>query len=161
MNAQIKLGRIFGVQIGLNYSWIIIALLIAFSLAANFSHANPDWSRGVIWTCAIITAILFFFSIVLHELSHAVVAKSRGLPVSSITLFALGGVTKIEKDSADPKTEFWMGIVGPITSLVIGIICLAMAAALGWSMQAMPATPPTAVLVWLGYINIVLGIFNM
>ena len=70
--------------------------------------------------------LLFFVSILLHELSHAAVAKMRGLPVHAITLFALGGVAQIEKDAADAKTEFWMGIIGPITSVLIGIVCLAL-----------------------------------
>src|SRR5688572_31268691 len=92
MKAQIKLGRIFGVEIGLHYSWFIIALLITLSLASQFSLTNPDWSDSLRWTLAIITAVLFFGAIVAHELSHALVAKARGLPVRSITLFALGGV---------------------------------------------------------------------
>jgi Zn-dependent protease len=110
---------------------------------------------------AIITAALFFASIIVHELSHAMVAKMRGLSVHSITLFALGGVAKIEKEAADPKTEFWMGIVGPITSAVIGFICLGLAMTLGWAMLAEPGRPVMAMLVWLGYINIAIAIFNM
>jgi Zn-dependent protease len=165
MESNIKLGRIFGVEIGLHYTWFIIALLIAFSLAARFQAAHPDWGGGVAWLTAIITAALFFASIIVHELSHAMVAKLRGLPVNSITLFALGGVAKIEKDAADAKTEFWMGIVGPITSAVIGFICLGLARTLGWTLGwttlAEPGTPLMTMLVWLGYINIVLAIFNM
>lgn len=92
MNAQIKLGRIFGVEIGLHYSWFIIALLITLSLASQFSLTNPDWSDNLRWGLAIITAVLFFAAIVAHELSHALVAKARGLPVRSITLFARGGI---------------------------------------------------------------------
>src|ERR1041385_7397812 len=161
MKAQIKLGRIFGVEIGLHYSWFIIALLITFSLVGHFEANNPTWSDGLRWAVAIITAILFFAAIVVHELSHAIVAKMRGLPVRSITLFALGGVAQIEKDAADAKTEFWMGIIGPITSFVIGIICLALALVLGWTPSAMPQTPVAAMLMWLGVINIGLAIFNM
>jgi Zn-dependent protease len=161
MEAHIKLGRIFGVKVGLHYSWFIIALLIAFSLAVHFHATNPDWGRGVIWVTAIITGALFFAAIVAHELSHAMVAKLRGLPVHSITLFALGGVARIEKESADAKTEFWMGVVGPITSALIGFVCLGVARALGWSWTATPATPLMAMLVWLGYINIALAVFNM
>src|SRR6185369_10003080 len=101
MQAQIKLGRIFGVQLGLHYSWLIIALLVMLSLAGQFHSANPQWGGGTIWVTAIITGVLFFVAIILHELSHAVVAKARGLPVRSITLFALGGVAQIEKDAAD------------------------------------------------------------
>ncbi len=166
MEAQIKLGRILGVQIGLHYTWLIIALLITLSLAGHFQTANPGWGRGVIWATAVLTALLFFAAIIAHELSHAAVAKARGLPVRSITLFALGGVAQIEKEAADAKTEFWMGIVGPITSAVIGFVLLGIALALGWTPasgtpMSTPDTPLLAMLVWLGYINISLAIFNM
>ena len=161
MKAQIKLGRIFGVEIGLHYSWFLIALLITLSLAAQFRLNNPDWSDGLRWGLAITTALLFFAAIVAHELSHALVAKSRGLPVRSITLFALGGVAQIEKEAVDAKTEFWMGIVGPITSLVIGVICLGIALAMGWTPPGFPARPLPAMLMWLGYINVTLAVFNM
>ena len=161
MKAQIKLGRIFGVEIGLHYSWFIIAFLISFSLADQFRLNNPRWSDSLRWGLALVTAVLFFVSIVAHELSHALVAKARGLPVRSITLFALGGVAQIEKEAADAKTEFWMGIVGPITSFVIGLLCLGIAFALGWNPPAFPQQPLPAMLMWLGVINIGLAIFNM
>jgi Zn-dependent protease/predicted transcriptional regulator len=161
MKPQIILGRIFGVEIGLHYSWFIIAVLITFSLAQQFQLTNPAWSGGLRWGLALITAVLFFASIVVHELSHALVAKARGLPVRSITLFALGGVAQMERDATDAKTEFWMGIIGPITSFVIGVICLVLALALGWTPQGQPQTPVVAMLMWLGVINIGLAIFNM
>jgi Zn-dependent protease/predicted transcriptional regulator len=94
-------------------------------------------------------------------LAHAVVAQAHGLPVREITLFALGGVSQIEREPADAKTEFLMAIVGPITSFVIGFICLALASALGWTPLTVPATPLHAMLMWLGFINIGLGIFNL
>src|SRR5215510_13323312 len=166
MKAQIKLGRIFGVEIGLHYSWFIIALLITFSLADQFQLNNPRWTSTLRWGLAVVTAVLFFVSIVAHELSHALVAKARNLPVKSITLFALGGVAQIEKEATDAKTEFWMGIVGPITSAIIGFLLLGIALALGWTPMSgtpmsTPDTPLLAMLVWLGYINITLAIFNM
>jgi Zn-dependent protease/predicted transcriptional regulator len=161
MEAQIKLGRIFGIQVGLHYSWVIIALLVTLSLAGHFSTHNPEWGRGVIWASAIVTSLLFFAAIIVHELSHAAVAKMRDLPVRSITLFALGGVALIEKEAADAKTEFWMGIAGPITSALIGFVCLVVAFLLGWAPESGPQTPPIAILMWLGYINIALAIFNM
>ena len=161
MKAQIKLGRIFGVEIGLHYSWFIIALLITFSVAGEFRVNNPHWSDSLRWALAIVTAVLFFISIVAHELSHALVAKARGLPVRSITLFALGGVAQIEKEAADAKTEFWMGIVGPITSFVIGLLCLGITLALGWKPPQFPQQPLPAILMWLGVINIGLALFNM
>lgn len=161
MKPQIKLGRIFGVEIGLHYSWFIIAVLITLSLAQQFQLTNPAWNSGLRWGLALITAILFFVSIVAHELSHALVAKARGLPVRSITLFALGGVAQMERDAADAKTEFWMGIIGPITSFVIGAVCLLLALVLGWTSSGLPRTPLAAMLMWLGVINIALAIFNM
>ncbi|MGH9335251.1 MAG: site-2 protease family protein, partial [Vicinamibacteria bacterium] len=113
------------------------------------------------WATAIVTAILFFAAIIAHEIAHALVARMRGLPVRSITLFALGGVAQIEKEAADPRTEFWMGIAGPIASAVAGFLCLGLARTLGWVALAEPGTPLMAMLVWLGYINIALAIFNM
>lgn len=161
MRAQIKLGRVMGVTIGLHYSWLMIALLLTLSLAGHFGVHNPDWDRSTMWATAILTALFFFAAIVVHELSHAVVAKAGGLPVRSITLFALGGVAEIEREPANASTEFWMGIIGPITSFLIGLICLGIAVALGWNPAAFPTTPLLAMLVWLGYINIMLALFNM
>ncbi|WP_447980021.1 site-2 protease family protein [Candidatus Nitrospira bockiana] len=161
MHPHIRLGRIAGIDVGLHYSWIVIALLISLSLAAHFWDVNPDWPSGVIWTSAIITGLLFFGSIIVHELAHALVARSRGLPVRSITLFALGGVASIEKDAGDAKTEFWMGIAGPLTSIAIGLLCTGAAWVMGWGVNLTPSSPPMAVLVWLGYINFLLAGFNM
>ena len=161
MRAHIKLGRLFGVAIGLHYSWIIIAVLVTLSLRTQFAAVHPDWSVAVTWTTAIVTGLFFFVSILLHELSHAAVAKLRGLPVRSITLFALGGVAQIEKDAADAKSEFWMGIIGPISSVMIGIGCLALSFLLGWNLADEPNGPIAAMFMWLGVINIALAIFNM
>ena len=161
MKAHIKLGRIFGVAVGLHYSWIIIALLVTLSLRNQFAIDHPAWDVSTTWIVAIITGLLFFVSILLHELSHAAVAKLRGIPVRAITLFALGGVAQIEKDAADAKSEFWMGIIGPITSIVIGLVCLALAWLLGWNFASEAVSPPAAMFMWLGFINIALAIFNM
>jgi Zn-dependent protease/predicted transcriptional regulator len=161
MQAQIKLGRIFGIDIGLHYSWLIIALLITLSLSGHFKSTNPQWSDTVVWFTALVTALLFFATIVIHELSHSIVARMHGLAVRSITLFALGGVSQIERDSPNARTEFWIGIAGPLASAVIGILCLGVALSLGWEPAATPTAPATAVLVWLGYINFLLAVFNM
>jgi Zn-dependent protease/predicted transcriptional regulator len=161
MRTDIKLGRVFGIDIGLNYSWFLIAFLIVLSVAGEFSAAHKDWSQGLIWSLAIVTALLFFVSLLLHELAHSLVAKSHNLPVRSITLFALGGVSQIEKNPSDAQTEFWMAIVGPITSCAIGFVCLGAALLCGWTPATSGATPVVAMLVWLGYINFGLGIFNL
>ena len=161
MKASIKLGKIAGIEIGLHYSWFIVAALIAFSLGEQFRQVNPSWGTGRIWIAALLTAVLFFVILLLHELSHSLVAQARGLKVKAITLFALGGVSQIEEDATDAKTEFWVAIAGPVASLVIGFGCIAVAAGLGWHPSTEPRTAVTAVLVWLGYINVGLGIFNM
>jgi Zn-dependent protease/predicted transcriptional regulator len=161
LKADIRLGRIKGVQIGLHFSWFIIAFLIALSLAAHFRQTNPDWSATTIWILSIATGLLFFCAILVHELSHAIVARSRGLPVKSITLFALGGVAQIEKEATDAKTEFLTAIAGPITSVVVGLFFLLLAWLFGWRVTESPETPLLAMFVWLGYINLSLALFNM
>lgn len=161
MKSQIKLATVFGVELGLHYSWFIIALLITFSLAAQFHATNPSWGETVIWTAAVVTGVLFFAGLFAHELSHALVAKARGIPIHKITLFLLGGMAQIEGEPSKPSTEFWMGIIGPITSGVLGLALLAVAWAFGWLPGSTPAAPGLAVLVWLGYINLMLGAFNM
>lgn len=161
MESQIKLGRIFGIQVGLHYSWLIIAVLISLSLAGYFSQMHPQWSQGVIWAVSIVTSISFFLAILLHELAHAAVARRRGLPVNTITLFALGGVANIEEEPEDAKTEFWMAIVGPGTSALIGAVCLGAARLAGWTPATDPEGPLLSMLVWLGYVNLGLAIFNL
>ncbi len=161
MKAQIKLGTVFGVELGLHYSWFVIALLIMFSLVAQFHAVNRDWTETVVWSAAILTSILFFACLFAHELSHALVARARGLPIHKITLFLLGGMAQMEEDARDPGTEFWMAIAGPIASGAIGLVMLAIAWFFGWIPWTPAQTPGVAVLVWLGYINLVLGAFNM
>jgi Zn-dependent protease/predicted transcriptional regulator len=157
LRSQIKLGRVFGIQIGLHYSWFLIALLIVLSLSSQFHASNPEWGDGVILVMALATAVLFFVSLLLHELAHSLVATSHGLPVKEITLFALGGVSQIEKNPASAKLEFWMAFVGPLTSAVIGGICLLSANLIGGALHR----PAIAMLAWLGYINLSLAAFNM
>ena len=161
MKSSIKLGKVAGIRVGLHYSWFIIAALIAFSLGEEFHQTNPSWGPDRIWGTALFTAVLFFVTLLLHELSHSLVAQAHGMKVKEITLFALGGVSQIESEAPDAKTEFWMAIAGPAASLIIGFGCLALAAALGWHPWSKPQTGVTAVLVWLGYINVLLGVFNM
>ena len=161
MESHIRLGRVFGIEIGLHYSWFVIALLIMLSLGRHFETTQSHWGEATIWLAATVTALLFFSSLILHELSHALTARGRGLPVGAITLFALGGVSRILREPVRPATEFLIGIVGPLTSAAIGMLCLALAWALGWNPATDPATPPLAVLVWLGYINFGLAFFNM
>ena len=162
MHAHVNLGRFFGVQVGLHLSWAVVALLITVSLGQYFHATNPGWETVVVWGSAVVTAALFFLAIVLHELSHALVARARGIPVRRITLFALGGVAEMEKDAADARTEFWVGLVGPLTSAVLGALCLGLASALGADVGGVsPQAPGVAILVWLGFINLSLAAFNL
>jgi len=162
MQAQVKLGKVFGIRIGLHYSWFIIAILIVFSLSGLFRQENRNWTPGVVWGAAILTAVLFFVSILLHELGHSVVAQSHGIRVPSIVLFALGGVSQMEGESPDAKTEFWMALAGPAVSFIIGFLCLGVARSLGWVGVFAPAPSPLVAMVgYLGYINFLLGAFNL
>jgi Zn-dependent protease/predicted transcriptional regulator len=161
MRSELKITRISGVDLAVHYSWLLIAVLITVSLASHFHEVNRHWSMAEVWVVAVLTGVLFFASIVLHELSHALVARKRGLPTRRITLFALGGMAQIEREPQDATSEFWMAIVGPLTSVIIGVALLALAYALGWQWQVWPATPAQAILVWLGYINVTLAAFNM
>ncbi|MGQ0810820.1 MAG: site-2 protease family protein [Nitrospiraceae bacterium] len=162
MQPHVRLGRIFGIDIGLHYSWLIIAFLITLSFASEFQLEYPQWGSSVIWSAAIVTGILFFSSILIHEMGHALVAQVRGLPVRTITLFALGGVALTEKDAGDPKTEFWMGIAGPLTSVGIGLLCVGSAGLLGGKLYPnVVGSPVVAVLDWVGSLNFLLAAFNM
>jgi Zn-dependent protease/CBS domain-containing protein len=157
LKSQIKLGQVFGIKIGLHYSWFLIALLIVFSLSGDFHASHPQWSSNLVLALALLTAVLFFVSLLLHELSHSLMAKAGGLPVSEITLFALGGVSQMEGESASAKNEFWMALVGPLTSVVIGLACVGVVAVAGGG----AVSPLMVVLSWLGYINLALAAFNM
>lgn len=156
MRSQISLGRFFGIKIGLHYSWFLIAFLIVFSLSSQFHASHPEWGDPLNFALALLTALLFFVCLLLHELAHSVFANSHGMPVREITLFALGGVSQIEKNPTSARTEFWMAFVGPLTSALIGGICI------GLRYLAGPASSPASVILsWLGYINLALAGFNM
>jgi Zn-dependent protease len=159
--ASASLGRIAGIPIGLHFSWFIIAALITFSLAGRFQITKPEWSASLVWGVSILTAVLFFVTLVAHELSHALVARARGIPVKSITLFALGGIANISKDANTAKTEFLIAIVGPITSFVIGFGAIGIAQSMGWTPENGTTTVAGSVLGWLGSINVLLAVFNL
>ncbi len=161
MRSNIRLGRVAGIELGLHYSWLIIAALITVSLYEHFRLVNPFWSTATIAVSAVATGILFFAGLFAHELAHSLVAKAHGIPIRGITLFLFGGVAQIEKEASDARTEFWIAIAGPLTSLGLGGLLLGIASAAGWSFRATPATPWVAVLVWLGYINVALAVFNL
>lgn len=159
MRSQIKLGQIFGIKIGLHYSWLLIAFLITFSLTENYHGQHPQWGYALIISLAIVTSLLFFCSLLLHELAHSVVARTRGVPVSGITLFALGGVSQLGKEASTARDEFLIAIVGPATSALIGLVCLGAAFPLPPGSHVL--APVRLMLQWLGYINFGLCAFNL
>jgi Zn-dependent protease/predicted transcriptional regulator len=166
LSSGFKLFRIFGIDIRLDWSWIFIFLLITWNLAAGvFPQMHPDWNPALTWAVAIAASLLFFASILAHELAHSVVAKSRGLPVKTIILFLFGGVSNIEREPDSPATELIMAIVGPITSIALGFAFLFLGIATtgaGISMNDLAkANPISTLLLWLGPVNIVLGVFNL
>jgi Zn-dependent protease/CBS domain-containing protein len=168
------LGSLFGVEIRADWSLLVIFALIAFNLGAGvFPSWHPDWSLALSWGVAFAAATLFFVSVLAHELSHALVGRAQGVAIRRITLFLFGGAAHLEGEPPSPKAEFWMAIVGPVTSLVIGVG----ATAAGMAMAGQGAWPSTAVeqplevfsvlapvptlLLWLGPINVVLAVFNV
>ncbi len=98
MRSGFSLGRVFGIKIRIDWSWLFIFFLIAWNLGTSFNQFNAAWGVGLSWALAILAAILFFLSVLAHELAHSVVANSQGVPVRSITLFLFGGVSNIQRE---------------------------------------------------------------
>ena len=171
MGNGFHLGRIAGIEVRVDWSLSIIFFLISFSLAVGLFPAwHPDWGPGISWLTALVAAVAFFASVLAHELSHALVGRAQGIEVKRITLFIFGGMAHMENEPRAWKAELWMAIVGPITSLVLGLLFLALTWASiepGTVDPENPATlfaalaPVPTVLLWLGNINIVLAVFNM
>jgi Zn-dependent protease len=154
--SSISLGRILGIRVGLHYTWFIIFGLVSLSLSSYFQAAHADWGTALAWLTAVVTAGLFFASIVLHELGHSVVAMAHGIPVRSITLFVFGGLAQTERDAATARAEFWIAIAGPMVSLALaGFFHLV-------GLLAGDAGRPVAVACdWLATINFAVAVFNM
>ncbi len=107
LTRSIPLGRILGIPLGLDYSWFLVFALVTWSLGSSyFPDQYPGWSVGLYWTIGLATSLLFFLSVILHELSHSVIALRNGIPVRSITLFIFGGVARIEREPGSSRVEF-------------------------------------------------------
>ncbi|MBI2865872.1 MAG: site-2 protease family protein [Chloroflexi bacterium] len=157
MRGSLPLGKLFGIPFRINYSWFAIFALLTFTLSQVLPPKELQLSPLQAWGLGIVTSLLFFASVVSHELAHSLVARASGIPVRSITLFILGGVSHLGREATRPVVELAMAFIGPLTSLVLG-------AALLWGLA--PATRSSAPLVmvvaqWLGSINILLGLFNL
>jgi Zn-dependent protease/predicted transcriptional regulator len=165
-----RIGRIFGISIRVDWSWLLIFFLVSWNLSSLLGQTHEDWGAGMHWALAIGAALLFFASVLAHELAHSLVARAQGTPVANITLFLFGGVSNIQREPDSPKNEFWMAILGPITSFVVGAIFLGLALISAGPIEASWTNPtealaqlsPLAILLgWLGSVNITLGLFNL
>lgn len=168
----LRLGRLFGIEVYVHWSLALIFALVLFNLGLGvFPVWHPTWSPGLTWLTATGAALLFFASVLAHELSHSVVARAQGIGVDRITLFLFGGVSQMKDEPPSPKSEFLMAIVGPLTSLAIGVLAILAGTwgtpaspfdLLGGLGEILPTMSPIRTLwLWLGPINVLLGLFNL
>ncbi|MDO8669805.1 MAG: site-2 protease family protein [Dehalococcoidia bacterium] len=157
MLGSIKIARVFGISIRLHYTWFIVFGLVVWSLSTGyFPMEQPTWSSGMNWLLGGITTLLLFVSVVLHELAHSVVARAKGTPVDSITLFIFGGVSNLSSEPDSAAKEFQMAIVGPASSVVLAVLF----SLVSWISQPSHLAI-AAVANYLAYINAALAVFNM
>ena len=151
----LRVGSILGIPLYLHSSWFIIFALITFSLAEQFQSQHPGWTQPQYWILGIAVSVLFFASVVFHELGHSVIALKYKIPVVSITLFIIGGLAQIGREPDSAKQEFNIAIAGPIASFVLGFVFLG-------AMQVLPQGGLfSSAAAWLSWINFALGAFNL
>ncbi len=152
----IPIGRIFGITIDLDYSWFLIFGLLTWIMAVSYYPAEfRNWSDAEYWAMGAITAVMLFVSVLIHELAHSLVAQHYGIPVPRITLFLFGGVSQIAAEPPSPSSEFWIAVVGPLTSFALAALC--------WEIEPLVASsqPFFALAEYLALINLILAIFNL
>ena len=156
---RIRLFSLLGFEVGVDISWILLALLITWTLAAGYFPAqNPELATATYWWMGVAGALGLFFSIIFHEFAHSLVARRYQLPITGITLFIFGGVAHMQEEPGTPRAEFLMAVAGPIASLLLaGLFYLAWRAGLSADMAA----PVAGVLQYLAVINLVLALFNL
>jgi Zn-dependent protease/predicted transcriptional regulator len=155
---RIDLFKMFGFQVRIDFSWIIIAVLIAWSLSTGlFPFQYEGLATSTYWMMGIVGAIGLFLSIILHEFSHSLVARKHGIPMKGITLFIFGGMAEMSDEPPSPKAEFTMAAAGPISSLLIaGFFYLVYTAGVGLGIS----DPVNGVIQYLALINLILAVFN-
>ncbi len=157
MGGGFNLGKVFGIQFRLHFTWFIIFFFITISLSWQvFPAFYPGWNQLLYWVIGIATSLLFFASVLAHELAHSLVGRVNGIPIKSITLFIFGGMAQMTREAAKAGAELKMAIAGPACSLAIGGIF-----ALIWWLTKGIIEPVEAMAFWLAQINIVLAVFNM
>jgi Zn-dependent protease/CBS domain-containing protein len=156
MKPTFTIGRIAGIRISINWSWLIIFALVVWSLTTSvFPVEDPGLSDTTYAVMGVIAAIVFFLSILLHEIGHSLVARRNGMEIEGITLWLFGGVAQFKEMFKSPGAEFRIGIAGPAVSFVLGT------ALIGLAFLPLGSTPVSGTLFWLGYINIFLLVFNL
>ena len=156
MNPTFQLGRIAGIRIGIHWSWLIVFVLIVWSLASVvFPSQNPGFSDGEYVAIAVVAALLFFASLLLHELGHALQARRDGVEIEGINLWLFGGVAQFKGGFPSAGAEFRIAIAGPLVSLVLGVLFVLVAGIAG-----LPSAVD-GVLTWLGFTNLILLAFNL
>ncbi len=162
MFGSIRLATILGIPVRMNWSVLVIAWLIAFSLAVQVLPVQvPGLASGVYWVAGLAAAALFFLSLLTHELSHAVVARREGLAVSGITLWLLGGVARMSGDAPSPGAEARIAGVGPLTSFVLAIIFGLATLVIGLAPAGEITSLAVAAAAWLALVNLILAAFNL
>lgn len=156
MNPSFTLGRIFGIRISINWSWLVVVVLIVWTLAASvFPAQNEGLSDATYLLMAVVAAVLFFGSLLLHELGHAVQARREGMEIDGITLWLFGGVAAFRGTFPSAGAEFRIAIAGPLVTLVLG------AAFVGLAVLTPLTDAVDGVLAWLGITNVLLLLFNL
>jgi Zn-dependent protease len=170
MRSSLRIGRIFGIELRVDSSWLFILVLVVWSLSSLFARWHPDWEPLTVLAVALLAALAFFGSVLLHELAHSVVARLYGVPVRDITLHMFGGVSNIEREPGTPLAELLVAVVGPLTSVGLGIAMTVISSILvglagldadGAAEVVAHMGPVATVLFWLGPINIAVGVFNL
>jgi Zn-dependent protease len=170
MRNAIRIGRLFGIELRVDTSWLLIFTLVIWSLTSLFGGWHPDWSVATRVLVAVLAALAFFASVLFHEMAHSLVARAYDIPVRDITLHMFGGVSNIEREPPTARSEFFMAVVGPIASIALGIGLVLGGAAVSRiaTSDATTATdlardmgPVTTIIMWLGPVNIVVGVFNL
>jgi Zn-dependent protease/CBS domain-containing protein len=158
-----RVARVLGIDIRIHISWLLIFFLVLLQLADQFFPASyPQWSQQKTFIVAAVAALLFFASVLLHELAHAVVALRFKMSVSSITLFLLGGVANLTKEPPSARAEFFMAAAGPFTSLAIGGVALLVQQLVTNNIDRAPALQPVeGVAGYLAFINTAVAVFNL
>lgn len=163
MPGSFRVARVLGIDIRIHISWVLIFFLVLLSLADQvFPASYPQWSQQKTFIVSAVAAFLFFTSVLLHELAHAIVALRFKMSVSSITLFLLGGVANLTKEPPSARAEFFMAAAGPLTSLAIGGLGLLVQQLVTDSIDRVPSLQPVeAVAGYLGFINVAVALFNL